>query len=95
MTSPLRSSVFLDNLRAVRTNADMSQREFARALGYSAPYLNDIEQGRRMPSIRFIESLCAFMGCGPESRKEWHMLAAYEHGWQVLSTPSTEEGGNG
>lgn len=42
-----------DALRAKRQDADVSLREFARKLGFSAAYLSDIERGRRdcTPSI--------------------------------------------
>ena len=34
-------------MRAVRINAGISLREMARRLNFSAPYLSDIERGRR------------------------------------------------
>ena len=37
-------------IRELRESADQSLREFARTLGVSAPFLSDIELGRRYPS---------------------------------------------
>jgi transcriptional regulator with XRE-family HTH domain len=37
-------------IRELREERDISLREFAKKLGYSAPFLSDIELGRRFPS---------------------------------------------
>ena len=81
--SPKSSMTFADMLVEVRTNVEMSQTAFAKALGISPQYLNDLEHGRRLGSVAFVNSLCDLMGRGPKGRKEWHMAGARSHGWEV------------
>ena len=44
---PAQAKKFGAYLRELRENKSLSQRELARRLGISAPYLNDIEKGKR------------------------------------------------
>lgn len=44
-------------LRQLRENADISLRELARRLKVSAPFLSDVELGRRHPSERMLAAI--------------------------------------
>lgn len=44
-------------MREARETAQLSVRETAKRLGISAPYLSDMELGRRQPSIKWLEKL--------------------------------------
>lgn len=79
---PTRSS-FRAMLHEVRTGMEMSQQDFAARLGYSPQHLCDLESGRRMPSVAFVERLCEYLCRGPLGRREWHVAGAQAHGWQV------------
>jgi transcriptional regulator with XRE-family HTH domain len=74
---------FVEMLIEVRTEMDMSQKDFASALGFSAQYLCDLEKGRRLGSVEFVNRLCDWMGRGPKGRKEWHTAGARSHGWEI------------
>jgi transcriptional regulator with XRE-family HTH domain len=74
---------FVEMLIAVRTEMEMSQTDFAKALGFTPQYLCDLEKGRRLGSVEFVNRLCDWMGRGPKGRKEWHMAGARSHGWDV------------
>jgi transcriptional regulator with XRE-family HTH domain len=74
---------FIEMLIEVRTEMDMSQKDFAAALGFSSQYLCDLEKGRRLGSVEFVNRLCDWMGRGPKGRKEWHIAGARSHGWEI------------
>jgi DNA-binding transcriptional regulator YiaG len=74
---------FVQLLVAVRSKTDMSQKEFAEALGFTAQYLCDLEHGRRCGSVEFVNRLCDWLEHGPKARKAWHLAAARAHGWEV------------
>ena len=74
---------FIEMLREVRTGMEMSQKDFAEALGFTPQYLCDLEHGRRLGSVEFVNRLCEWMGRGPKGRKEWHLAGARAHGWEV------------
>ena len=74
---------FLELLRDVRIGREMSQKEFAEALGFTPQYLCDLEKGRRLGSVEFVNRLCDWMGRGPKGRLEWHRAGARSHGWNV------------
>lgn len=44
-------------IRQLREDADYSLREFARQINISAPFLSDIELGRRYPSDEVLEKI--------------------------------------
>lgn len=46
-------------LKTVRTNAGLSQEEFANALKLSRNYISLMENGSRIPSSRTIDDICA------------------------------------
>jgi transcriptional regulator with XRE-family HTH domain len=79
----MATMTFVQMLVAVRAEMDMSQKAFAEALGFTPQYLCDLEKGRRLGSVEFVNRLCDWMGRGPEGRKEWHMAGARSHGWEI------------
>lgn len=46
-----------DRLRELRNERDLSLRELAKLVEVSAPFLTDVEQGRRFPKEETLESL--------------------------------------
>lgn len=46
-----------EQMRDARKEAQLSVREAAKRLGISAPFLSDMELGRRKPSIKWVEKL--------------------------------------
>lgn len=74
---------FVEMLIKVRSGAAMTQKEFAAVLGFSAQYLCDLEKGRRLGSVEFVDRLCDWMMCKPHERKAWHRAGAKAHGWQI------------
>lgn len=74
---------FVQMIREIRTGYELSQQEFAERLGYSPQYICDLEKGRRLGSVEFVERVCDIFKRGPKGRKEWHLAAARSHGWDV------------
>lgn len=46
-----------ERMRKARETSQLSVREAAKRLGISAPYLSDMELGRRQPSVKWLEKL--------------------------------------
>lgn len=61
--SPDLTDVFPDILRGIRQERQLSQVEFAKALGISQGYLSDLERGRKTPSDTLLIALTS--RCGP------------------------------
>lgn len=74
---------FIEMLREARTGRDLSQKEFAEQLGFTPQYLCDLEKGRRLGSVEFVNRVCEILGRGPKGRLEWHRAGARSHGWDV------------
>lgn len=74
---------FVEMLRAVLADRDSTLASAAQSLGISPPYLHDLKEGRRLPSVEMVEKICAWMGRGPKGRLEWHLAGAEAHGWKV------------
>ena len=74
---------FAELLREIRAGYEISQKQLAKNLGLSPQYLCDLENGRRTPSVEFVNRACAYFSRGPEGRLEWHRAAARAHGWEV------------
>lgn len=74
-----------ERVRHVRESRGISQSAMADALGISAQYLCDLEHGRRLGSVEFVEKLCDWMGYSKRSslRRAWHLCGAQSHGWRV------------
>ena len=74
---------FVEMLLTVRDAAGMPQKELAAALEFSNQYLCDLEKGRRLGSVEFVNRLCDWLGCDDRERKRWHLAGARSHGWNV------------
>lgn len=74
---------FIEMLIEARTGRDLSQKEMAELLGYTPQYLCDLEKGRRLGSVEFVNRICDWLGRGPKGRLEWHRAGARSHGWEV------------
>lgn len=74
---------FREMVRAARECLTMSQKDFAEALGFTAQYLCDLEKGRRLGSVEFVNRVCNYIEVGPTSRRRWHVAAAKSHGWEI------------
>jgi|GEM_PF-6373170 len=72
---------FSEKLRDVRGIQTLEC--FGSNLGYSKSYVSDIENGRRLPSVNFIDALCRYLNCDREKYMYWHTLGAREHGWRI------------
>ncbi len=74
-----------ERVKHVRKHKGLSQSALATALGISAQYLCDLEHGRRLGSVEFVDKLCDWMGMEKRSalRRAWHQAGARSHGWQI------------
>jgi transcriptional regulator with XRE-family HTH domain len=81
---------FMHTLRHLRINIGPTQKEMAKILGISPAYYNDLERGRRLPSLRIADAIARFE-CDRRSFDHerawfirlWHGLAAKAHGWRI------------
>ena len=74
---------FIDMLIEIRAGHELSQKALAELLGFTPQYLCDLEKGRRLGSVEFVNRICDVFSRGPKGRKEWHLAAARSHGWEV------------
>ncbi len=51
-----------EHLRELREKKDLSVRELAKKVGVSAPFLSDVELGRRHPSDEVLGALATHLG---------------------------------
>lgn len=51
-----------ERIRQLRDARDLSLREFASRLGCSAPFISDIELGRRYPSEKVLRDMASVLG---------------------------------
>ena len=58
-------------IRELRDARDLSLREFAAKLGVSAPFVSDIELGRRFPSKKILQSMATILGVNLEDLKAY------------------------
>jgi len=58
-------------LHQLRDSADLSLRELAKRIGVSAPFLSDIELGRRFPSEEILGKLASALNASPEDLKKY------------------------
>lgn len=66
-----------------KAKGEMPQKELAAALGFSSQYLCDIEYGRRLGSVEFVNRVCDWLQCDDEARRRWHRAGARSHGWEI------------
>lgn len=70
MVCLLRMDTLGEKIRALRQKKDLSLREFAARLGgLTAPYLSDIELGRRFPSDEVLAKMAKVLGVPLEDLK--------------------------
>jgi transcriptional regulator with XRE-family HTH domain len=74
---------FVEKLVAVRMEAELSQKDFAELLGFTPQYLCDLEKGRRLGSVEFVNRLCKTLRSTRLQREEWHLAGARSHGWEI------------
>lgn len=60
-----------ERIRELREQYDLSVRDLAKKLGLSAPFLSDIELGRRHPSKDVLERLASILKTTPEDLKKY------------------------
>ena len=72
---------FQEMVLELRAGMEMTQQTFAKMIGISPQYLNDLEKGRRLPSVAVTDKICNDRG--PKGRLEWHLAGARAHGWDV------------
>lgn len=74
---------FAEMLATVRGSLGKTQAAMANDLGISPQYLNDLERGRRSPSVAVVDRICTYLGRGPAGVREWHIAGAAAHGWKL------------
>lgn len=60
-----------ERIRELREQSDVSLRELAKELKVSAPFLSDVELGRRHPSKDVLERLAAILKTTPEDLQKF------------------------
>lgn len=58
-------------IRELREEKDLSLRELARKLGVTAPFLSDIELGRRNPSDKVLAKLAQALGTSADELRQF------------------------
>jgi transcriptional regulator with XRE-family HTH domain len=74
---------FPDRLRTLRLGMELHQNQLAKALQVTPQYICDLESGRRLPSVKLVNRICEWIGCGPFGVRLWHKAGARAHGWKV------------
>lgn len=75
---------FAKKLYKIRRVTGAEQKAFAKAIGVSLQWYNDIESGRRAPSLKFVRKLELWLQeKGIPNTRGLHLLAAREHGWEI------------
>lgn len=69
MTTPMK--VLGERIRELREQRDLSLRELAKKLNISAPFLSDVELGRRHPSGDVLGRLASALGTTTEDLKKY------------------------
>lgn len=79
------SKVFREELFKLRRLRRLSQLDMATELGISPQYYHDLENGRRLPSVRIIYAITSHLQLGHRkaAARAWHIMAARSHGWDV------------
>lgn len=87
----MNDNSFITMLYAMRRDRNLSQKSMASLLGISPQYYNDLESGRRMPSVKIADAVSAVnrkIGLMPgqterKCKHGWHWRAAKAHGWKL------------
>ena len=67
-----------DHIRELREAQDLSLREFAKKLNLSAPFVSDVELGRRHPSDKFLADMARLLGTTFEDLKGYDIRPTVE-----------------
>jgi len=59
-----------ERIRELREQKDLSVREFAKKIKISAPFLSDVELGRRYPSEGVLKTIAVALGTALEDLKK-------------------------
>lgn len=51
-----------NRIRMMRKSCGLTQSQLAKLIGVAQPYINEIERGKKMPSIGVLERLCDSLG---------------------------------
>jgi transcriptional regulator with XRE-family HTH domain len=73
----------VEMMRDARKRHRLSQKDFAAVLDFTPQYVCDLEKGRRLGSVEFVNRLCDWLGADDRGRKQWHLAGARSHGWNV------------
>ena len=60
-----------ERIRELRESKDISLREFAAKLGLSAPFVSDVELGRRFPSHKVLAGMAKLLDTSLEELKQF------------------------
>ena len=71
------------DLRGFLRAKKIKQLELAKALGCSDAYVSDMLLGHRRITPLFLNKICSALSVSPEYRKQCHVRAARESGWDV------------
>jgi transcriptional regulator with XRE-family HTH domain len=64
-----------ERVRELREHRDLSLRELAKRIGVSAPFLSDVELGRRHPSDDVLKSVASALGTTAEELNKFDSRA--------------------
>ena len=67
MTDKQLLDVFRSNLKALRTEAGLSQSELARRIGRTPAYICDLERGRGAPNLSTLAPIADALGVSPST----------------------------
>jgi len=75
-----------ERIRELREQLDLSVRDLARKIGVSAPFLSDIELGRRHPSSDVLERLAAALKTTAADLKKYDARPPVDELKRIAST---------
>ena len=62
----MEKAEFIKRLVQLRENKDVSAREMSLSLGQSPGYINNIENGVNLPSMKLLFYICDYLGVTPK-----------------------------
>lgn len=83
MTSRSNSKIAGEAIAASLEARGLSQYEAARFTGTSQPLLNQIVNGRRLPSPEWLNIMATTLEMTVEERAKLHRAAAKAHGYEI------------
>lgn len=82
-THEARAVTLVEMMVKAREGRKLSQKDFAAALDFTPQYVCDLEKGRRLGSVEFVNRLCDWLDVTVSERKKWHLAGARAHGWEL------------